>query len=114
MNDRETIEALKHPGRTPTQRRILDRIGCGDFCPPAKAKTLAAMVDAGLLQRCPDKILGRDGFGVIALPQFQMPIPVHMEWCAYWAEQPCEHGVADIEKCEVCMAPDAPPGKVER
>jgi hypothetical protein len=78
---------MKHPGKTAAQRRVLDLVGCGDYCPPAKRATLDKMVEQGLLIRLPDKRIGSDSFGVIALPQFEMPIPVHYAWCSYWAEQ---------------------------
>ena len=80
--------ATKHPGKTAAQRAILDQIGGGDYCPRGNAKTFAKLVELGLLVRLADKVLGRDGFGVIAIPQFEMPIPVHYQWCSYWADQP--------------------------
>lgn len=76
----------RHPGKTPAQRRVLDQVGCGEYLPRASAKTLAAMVEQGLLTRLSDRVLGRDGFGSISVPQYDMPIGVHMQWCRYWAE----------------------------
>lgn len=75
----------KHPGRTKAQREALDQIGCGNACPPMARATAKALVRHGLIQRCEDKGLGRDRFGLIAIPQFQMPIPIHMQWCEFQA-----------------------------
>jgi hypothetical protein len=85
---------VKHPGRTKAQRAILDQVGCGENCPRGTRKVLDAMVDEGLLVRLPDKVLGQDALGVIALPQFEMPIPVHYAWCSYWAEQDAAEALA--------------------
>ena len=71
----------KHPGRTAAQRRALDEIGCGNFSPAMSRKTCDAMVRAGLIEPCGIKVLGRDAFGVISIPEYQMPIPAHMQWC---------------------------------
>ena len=85
---------MKHPGKTVAQRRVLDHIGCGDYLPSATRETLDRMVGLGLLTRLQDRVLGRDGFGTIAVPQYEMPLPVHYQWCSYWAEQPCEDDAA--------------------
>ncbi len=85
-------KAPPHPGRTPAQRRALDAIGCGDFCPPMSRSTRKALLDAGLIRQLSDKVVSRDRFGAITIPQFEMPIPVHMEWCFS-----VSHGVTDAE-----------------
>lgn len=77
----------KHPGRTAAQRRILDQVGCGEHCPRAQRKTLDRMVEEGLLVRLPDMVLGRDALGTIALPQYEMPIPVRYAWCQAMSAQ---------------------------
>ena len=76
-----------HPGRTPTQKRILDEIGCGNSLPFAPRKTIENMVALGMLQRLPDKQLGRDRFGAVKMPQFEMTISTHMAWCEFQSEQ---------------------------
>jgi hypothetical protein len=41
-------DRMPHPGRTSAERRVLDRIGCGE--PPAcSPKTLRSLLDAGLI-----------------------------------------------------------------
>ena len=65
-------DRMPHPGRTSAERRALDRIDCGE--PPACAqKMLAAglIVEAGSQTR-------HDAPGKYKIPNFEMPIPVHM------------------------------------
>ncbi len=77
----------KHPGTTPTERRVLDAIGCGDSCPPMTARTRDAMLRKGLIHKVGERELGRDRFGAISLPVYEMPIPIHMVWCKAVAEE---------------------------
>ena len=49
-------------------------------------KTMAAFLERGLIVRMPDKVLGRDAFGAIAVPDYEIPISVHMEWCQWCAD----------------------------
>lgn len=70
-----------HPGKTAAQRRALDAIGCGDFSPAMADRTRDALLVAGLIEPCGERILGRDRFGTIAVQEYQMPIHVHMQWC---------------------------------
>jgi len=72
---------LKHPGKTKAQRQALDAIGCGQFSPRMAKKTREALLDAGLIQEIGRKVLGHDQFGVIDVPEYAMPIGVHMQWC---------------------------------
>ena len=74
-----------HPGKTPAQRKALDAIGCGDSCPPMARKTREALLAGGLIVQCGAQTVGRDRFGKITLPIFDMPIAVHMAWCEHWA-----------------------------
>lgn len=70
-----------HPGKTKAQRRVLDAIGCGDFLPPMSARTRDALLKAGLICKSEPIAIGKDRFGVIKIPQFYMPLPVHIQWC---------------------------------
>ena len=71
-----------HPGRTPAQRRALDAIGCGNPCPPMSRATRKALIDAGLIEQRDSQTVGRDTLGAITIPVYEMPIPVHVAWCA--------------------------------
>lgn len=69
-----------HPGRTSAQRRALDAIGCGEP-PRCSSKTLKALLDAGLIEETGVEIR-RDALGSYRIPTYEMPIPVHMQWCS--------------------------------
>lgn len=88
----------KHPGKTAAQRRALDQIGCGNYAPLMAKSTRDAMLRAGLIQEIEPKMLGVDRLGVITIRQFQMPIPVHMQWCS--AVACSEEELADLEELE--------------
>jgi hypothetical protein len=69
-----------HPGRTPAERRALDRIGCGE--PPAcSRRILHNLLKAGLIVETVRKVR-RDVLGRYDMPVYAMPIPVHMQWCS--------------------------------
>ena len=70
----------KHPGKTPAQRRVLDAIGCGNFSPSMARATRKALLDAGLIEKAGEKIIGR-GWSAVTIDEFHMPIPVHYAWC---------------------------------
>ena len=69
-----------HPGRTSAQRRALDAIGCGQP-PRCSPKTLKALLEAGLIEETGGEIR-RDALGAYRVPTYEMPIPVHMQWCS--------------------------------
>lgn len=70
----------RHPGKTASQRRILDEIGCGNHSPSMHRATQANLLKAGLIEKCGERIIG-SGWSAIKIDEFQMPIPVHMQWC---------------------------------
>lgn len=72
---------VAHPGRTEAQRRVLDEIGCGNSSPSMGVRTRDALLKAGLIRQCGTKVVGRDRLGIISVPQYEMPIHIHMEWC---------------------------------
>lgn len=75
------MSEARHPGKTAAQKRALDAIGCGNFSPIMAKATRDSMLKAGLIEPCGTKILGR-GPLAIRIEEYQMPIPVHMQWCA--------------------------------
>lgn len=88
-----------HPGRTAAQRRALDAIGCGDNCPPMHRSTRKALLEAGLIRQLSDKVIGRDAMGRISIPQFEMPLHIHMAWCSSVSE-----GITDEDLDAACGA----------
>lgn len=69
-----------HPGRTVAERRALDTIGCGKFSPAMAPKVRQRLLDAGLIVQCGERVVGT-GWSAVRVPEYQMPIPVHMQWC---------------------------------
>jgi len=53
--------------------------------PWISAATVSVFLDRGLIVRLPDKVLGRDAFGAITVPEYEIPISVHMNWCEWCA-----------------------------
>lgn len=77
---------------TPRQREAFEAIATGNALPSAHKKTLERLEKCGLIVRLADKVLGRDRFGTVSIPQFEVPIPIHMQWCQWCSEQPYTHG----------------------
>ena len=72
---------LRHPGRTPAQRRVLDEIGSGNFSPRMTNRMRDDLIAEGLIVLTGEKPIGRDALGKISIPEFEMPIHVHYAWC---------------------------------
>lgn len=78
---------MKHPGKTPAQRRVLDEIGCGSYSPVAAKRTIKALLDQGLIEELPPVRVHVFGSLYMEVRQFQMPIPVHYQWCKAMAAE---------------------------
>ncbi|PYD63600.1 hypothetical protein CFR72_06465 [Gluconacetobacter entanii] len=75
-----------HPGKTKAQRPVLDEIGCGNNSPSASSATIKALLESGLIRPCGERLVGVGAFRV-RIPEFEMTIPAHMQWCQHQAEQ---------------------------
>jgi hypothetical protein len=76
------------PGLTKAQADALDRSGCGDFTlSGVSPKTLKKLLDEELLRQCGEKIICRDRFGTVAVPEYEMPLRVHIQWTFWNAKQ---------------------------
>lgn len=60
---------------TKAQIEAFEQIAIGHALPRAIQKTFDALLKRGLIQRLSDKVVGRDRFGDITIPQFEIPIP---------------------------------------
>lgn len=78
-----------HPckGMTPLQIQAFEKIAVGDPLPSGVIKSFKALQAKGLIERGPDKVL-RDRLGSFGIPQYQVPIRHHMQWCQWCSEQP--------------------------
>lgn len=77
-----------HPcaGMTPAQRRDFELIAINER-PRGGYVTLKALKAKGLIEEDEPRIVGRDRFGDIKIPQWSVPLPVHMQWCKWCSEQ---------------------------
>lgn len=78
---------MAHPGRSSAQRRVLDAIGCGNYSPIMSKATRDAMLRDGLIVKCGEKRFGTGPLAVV-VDEYEMPIPVHMQWCEAVARSP--------------------------
>ncbi len=77
----------KHPcaGMTSAQRRDFERIVIGQR-PLGGFRVIQKLKDRGLIEDAPPLLVfGR--LGPITVPNWQVPVPVHMQWCAWAAER---------------------------
>lgn len=70
----------KHPGKSKAQRRVLDAIGIGNNSPMMAKATRKALLEAGLIVKCGERRFGA-GWSAVIVDEYEMPIPVHMQWC---------------------------------
>lgn len=82
-----------HPGKTVTQRRVLDAIGIGKPV-GMSSKTEGVMVKAGMIVRTGMRVLARDRFGDIAVPTYEMTPATHLQWTDYWVDVAEKDGTA--------------------
>ena len=83
---------MDHPckGMTKVQIATFEQLAVG--CkPPAKKATWDALEARGVIERGPDMVR-RDAIGQFNIPQWQVPIHIHMQWCGW-----CSENVADKE-----------------
>lgn len=73
------IKRAGHPGRTQAERRVLDEIGCGNNLPMMGKATREALLRKGLIVQCGEKVFGT-GWSAVRVPEYEMPIPVHIQW----------------------------------
>lgn len=85
------MKATKHPcdGLTKAQREAFESIAVGQ-CLGFHFTTYQKLLAKRLIERLPDKVVGKDIFGPIRLPDYQVPLPVHIQWCQW-----CDENVTD-------------------
>ena len=73
-------------GMTKAQVAAFERIAVNE-APACGQKTLGALLRAGVVvQGTPER--RRDALGSYEVPSFYVPLPVHLQWCIWCAEQP--------------------------
>ncbi len=53
--------------------------------------TINSLLKRGLIVQAGEKIVGRDRFGLVSIPQFEVPIHHHAQWCA-WCDENVDEG----------------------
>ena len=87
----KTPHPAKVAGCTKRQIEAFEQIGAGVSCPTGFQETVfKALLDKGLIELCGVKTLGQDRFGKIQVPEFQQPLPIHMQWCQWCSENVTE------------------------
>lgn len=76
------MSTTDHPckGRSKAQIEAFELIAINQQ-PNCAQRTLDALEKGGLIVRIGDSVIGRDAFGEITVPEYEVPIPVHMQWC---------------------------------
>lgn len=76
-----------HPckGMTEAQKRAFELIAVNQF-PACQWPTIDALLRAGVIERGKGETR-RDAMGVYDVPSFNVPLPVHMQWCEWCSEQ---------------------------
>ena len=77
-----------HPckGMTKVQIAAFERIAINQL-PQCGWKSIDALLKAGVIDRGEDEVR-RDAMGVYRIPNFFVPLGVHMQWCDWCSEQP--------------------------
>lgn len=83
----------KHPyhGLSKHAIEIFERIATGQK-PHGYYRTMKALVGAGLIMEVGVMTIGRDAFGAIEEPIYDIPIPVHYQWCRW-----CDENVSEAD-----------------
>jgi hypothetical protein len=79
----------RHPcaGRSLVQRKAFEAIAINQQA-NVSLRTIDALLKAGLIEKCGDRVVGRDRFGIISIPVYAVPLPIHFAWCEWCAAQP--------------------------
>lgn len=51
-------------------------------------KTTKALLAKGLIVQNGEREICRDRFGVVKIPNYEVPIALHIQWCNWCSEQP--------------------------
>ena len=86
---------LRHPcsGMSTAAKRAFEAIAVNEE-PRCAQKTLDALQDCGLIERLCDRVVGRDAFGLIKVPVYAVPLPIHVAWCEWCAENVKDEDIA--------------------
>ena len=77
----------EHPAAkcTKRQREVFEQIAVGNDLGHHR-RTIDALTRKGLVEQIGTRVLGRDALGAITIPIYEVPIPLHMQFCR-WASE---------------------------
>ncbi len=77
----------RHPcaGMTKAQRAAFELIAINEH-PRATRSTFDALIKKGLIEERRE-VVGRDALGSVVATRYHVPLPIHMQWCEWCAEQ---------------------------
>ena len=83
------------PGLTKVQKAIFEQIATGNYELSglrAAPKSIAKLLEMGVIVRSEDKIVCQDRFGTVKVPSYYVPLPIHFAWCEW-----CSENITDEE-----------------
>ena len=85
-----SVNKPSHPAKTKSQRRVLDEIGRGNNTPDMTPALRKRMLELGLIKECGASptgylLVNASGQSIYRCWPVEMPVDVHMNWCAYQA-----------------------------
>ena len=91
--------ALRHPvrvvGGKTSHVKAFEAIAIGQP-PRCHAGTLQWLLQKELIKRLPDRMVGRDRFGPMFVPQYEVSLPAHHAWCTWASEWSQRKGATDV------------------
>jgi hypothetical protein len=85
-----------YKGLTRAQQEAFEQIATGNSLPPMRPRTRDVLLKRGMIFEAGKRVLGRDRFGAIEVPAYEVPTPEHIEWCA-WCSAQVEAGASRVE-----------------
>ncbi|MEM1344785.1 MAG: hypothetical protein AAGI34_09430 [Pseudomonadota bacterium] len=75
----------KHPAPAGAQRRAFEQIATGNSSPIMAKTTQDALLRKGLIVELSPLVL--PGVIPVTIRRFEVPVPIHMQWCEWCAER---------------------------
>jgi len=77
----------RHPcaGLAQSTIEVFEAIAIGQT-PPPRPVAIRTLLKRGLIECTGQREFHRDRFGVIMVPDYAVPLPVHMQWCQ-WCDE---------------------------
>lgn len=93
----KTPHPAKAAGCTPRQIEAFEQIAVGNSNASGfTLKTIEALLRKGLIVEATKRTIGADAFGPIRVVEFQVPVPVHMQWCKWCSENITDEDLENV------------------